>query len=249
MASVEDSNFEGTQLAGKAKVHETTHIVAGEVRLPESGFERQRTHKVKNSTKPAKCSKGNCSLEASFRVQHHTKGPQNYCEYHFGKVGEHEYDPASKMVLRPEYGEEVRGEDRVVRQQSRAEAAVELFKQIGVHVPVRGPGNPRDAVDPEAEVSTEDHITPVINSAVKRGGRSAPNIREVDVKALMHKVKVGGAPKSREQEIAEAREDVLRNGGGYIPNSMDEASDLLKNDFAPSRRDAGLRSGRDNADD
>ena len=248
MASVEDSNFEGTQLAGKEKVHETTHIVAGELRLPESKFERQRTHKAKNSTKPAKCSKGNCSLEASFRVNHYVKGPQNYCEFHFDKVGEHEYDPATKMVLRPEYGEEVRGEDRVVRQQSRAEAAVEIFKHTGVHIPVRGPGNPRDAKDPDAEPAVDDHVTPVINSAVERGGRNAPTIREVDARALMHKVKVGGAL-DREKEIADARDDVLRNGGGYTSNSLDEANALLKNDFAPSRRDAGLRSDRNNADD
>ena len=249
MASVEDSNFEGTQLAGKAKVHETTHIVAGELRLPESKFERQRTHKVINSTKPAKCSKGNCSLEASFRVDHHTKGPQNYCEYHLGKVGEHEYDPASKMVLRPEYGEEVRGEDRVVRQQSRAEAAVELFKQIGVHVPVRGPGNPRDAVDPEAEVSTEDHITPVIHNAIRDGGRSVPATISVDPKELMHKIKVGGAPKTREQKVSEAVDELRRNSSTTVPNSLDDAGELLKNDFAPSRRDAGLRSDRNQTDD
>ena len=239
MASVEDSNLAGSQKAGKEKVHETTHIVAGEVRLPESGFERQRTHKVKNSTKPAKCSKGNCSLEASFRVQHHTKGPQNYCEYHFGKVGEHEYDPVSKMVLRPEYGEDVRGEDRVVRQQSRAEAAVELFKSTGIHHPVRGPGNPRDATDKDA-----DPVTPVINNAVVQGGRTQPVLSQVDHKALMHKIKVGGAPKSEDQVLSEINDDLSRNSRTTTRNSFDDISDLMSNDAAPSRRDAGLRGQR-----
>lgn len=241
MASVEDSNLAGSQLAGKAKVHETTHVVAGELRLPESGFERQRTHKVRNADKPAKCSKNNCSLEASFRVDHHTKGPQNYCEYHLGKVNEDEYDPASKMVLRPEYGKEIRGEDRVVRQQSRAEAAVELFKHTGTHIPVRGPGNPRDAVDPDAVPSVDDHVTPVIDSAAANGGRSVVQNKPVDAKALMHKVKVGGAPKTREQLIAEATEELLRNGGGVEYDERDEISSLMRNDSAPSRRDAGLR--------
>lgn len=247
MASVEDSNLEGSQLAGKAKVHETTHIVAGELRLPESGFERQRRHKVKNANKPAKCSKNNCSLEASFRVDHHTKGPQNYCEYHLGKVGEHEYDPSTKMVLRPEYGADVRGEDRVVRQQTRAEAAVELFKHTGIHIPVRGPGNPRDAVDPEAVPSADDHVTPVIESAAANGGRNVAPITPVNAKALMHKVKVGGAP-NREAAIEAAREDVLRNGGGVSYDERDEISSLMRNDSAPSRRDAGLRGSERSED-
>jgi hypothetical protein len=243
MASVEDSNLEGSQLAGKAKVHETTHIVAGEVRLPESGFERQRTHKVTNHDKPAKCSKGNCSLEASFRVQHHVKGPQNYCEYHFDKVGEHEYDPISKMVLRPEYGADVRGEDRVVRQQSRAEAAVELFKHTGEHVPVRGPGNPREVADRDA-----DPVTPVINNAVVQGGRAQPVLSQVDHKALMHKIKVGGAPKGEDQVLAEINDDLSRNSRTEAPNSFDDISDLMTNDYAPSQREAGVRKG-DRQDD
>ena len=46
MASVEDENFEGSILEGKEKKHVTTSVIAGNVVLAESGFERQREHKV-----------------------------------------------------------------------------------------------------------------------------------------------------------------------------------------------------------
>jgi hypothetical protein len=245
MASVEDSNLAGSQKAGKEKVHETTHIVAGELRLPESGFERQRTHKVANHNKPAKCGGNGCRYEAVMRVDVHGAGPKNFCPVHWHKIkgDTSKYDESSKMMIDPEMGEDIRGEDRVVRQQTRAEAAVELFKSTGTHHPVRGPGNPRDAVDPDA-----DHITPVIGSAVAHGGRSQPAISEVDHKSLMHKLKVGGAPKTQDQQLSEIAEDMSRNSRTETPNSFDDVSDLMNNDSAPSRREAGLRSG-DRPDD
>jgi hypothetical protein len=227
MAAREDANPESNILAGKEKVHETTHVVAGEVRLPESGFERQRTHKVTNFDKPVKCSKSNCRLEASRRADMHGVGPKNFCSQHWAKIAPNTntYDPDTVMLVRPEHGEDIRGEDRVVRQQTRAEAAVELFKHTGIHFPVRGPGNPRDAVDPEAEI--EDHITPVIDSAVERGGRNVPATTSVDAAALMHKLKVGGAPKTQDQKLSEIGEELERNPSTKASNSFDEYEGLM----------------------
>jgi hypothetical protein len=131
------------------------------------------------------------------------------------------------MIVRPEYGEEIRGEDRVVRQRTRAEATAEIFARTGIHLPVRGPGNPREAVDKEAEIP-EDHITPVINNAVERGGRNLPALSEVDAAALMHKRKVGGAPKTQDQELQEISTELERNPSTKAPNSFDEYEGLMK---------------------
>lgn len=224
----EDFNLEdGSQLAGKEKVHQTTSVVAGEVVAPE--YETQRTHKVTNFDKPVKCSKSGCRLDASRRVLMHQEGPKNFCSQHWAKIEpqKHLYDPDTTMIVRPEYGEEIRGEDRVVRQRTRAEATAEIFARTGIHLPVRGPGNPREAVDKEAEIP-EDHITPVINNAVERGGRNLPALSQVDAAALMHKRKVGGAPKTQDQELQEIGTELERNPSTKAPNSFDEYEGLMK---------------------
>jgi hypothetical protein len=229
MAGKEDANLEdGSTLAGKQKIHETTSVVAGEVVVPE--FETQRTHKVANFNKPAKCGKSGCRLEASRRVTMHAEGPKNYCSQHWAKIepNTHLYDKDTMMIIRPEYGEEIRGEDRVTRQRTRGEATAELFARTGIHIPVRGPGNPREVTDKDAEILPEDHVTPVINNAVVRGGRNLPALSEVDAKALMHKIKVGGAPKTQDQEIEDADEEMRRNPTTRTPNSFDEVEDLMK---------------------
>jgi hypothetical protein len=225
----EDANLEdGSILAGKQKIHETTEVVAGKVVVPE--FETQRAHKVINFDKPAKCAKSNCSLEASRRVLMHAEGPKNYCSQHWAKIepNEHLYDKDTMMIIRPEYGEEIRSEDRVTRQQTRGAAAAEIFLHTGVHLPVRGPGNPRDVIDKDAEILPEDHVTPVIGNALVHGGRNLPDISRVDAQALMHKLKVGGAPKTQDQEIEEADAEIRQNPSTRTPNSFDEIQDLMK---------------------
>ena len=223
----EDANPEGSILAGKQKIHETTEVVAGEVVVPE--FENQRKHKVINFDKPARCAKSGCRLEASRRVLMHQEGPKNYCSQHWAKIepNEHLYDKDTMMIVRPEYGEEIRGEDRVTRQRTRGEATAEIFARSGVHLPVRGPGNPREAIDPEAEVLPEDHVTPVINNAVVHGGRNLPAMSPIEAVALMQKRKVGGAPKTQDQEIEEADEEMRRNPSTRTPNSFDDYSELM----------------------
>lgn len=223
----EDANPESSLLAGKEKVHQTTSIVAGEVVAPE--FETQRTHKVANFDKPVKCAKSGCRLDASRRVTMHKEGPKNFCSQHWAKIEPqtHLYDPDTTMIVRPEYGEEIRGEDRVMKQRTRAEATAEIFARTGIHLPVRGPGNPREAVDKEAEIP-EDHVTPVINNAVERGGRNLPALSEVDAAALMHKRKVGGAPKTQDQELADISVELERNPSTKAPNTFDEYEDLMK---------------------
>jgi len=242
MASVEDINYGSSSPAGKQQVRETTDVVAGEVRLPESGFERQRTHKVTNFDKPAKCSKSGCRLDASRRAEMTGAGTKNFCSQHWAKIAPNtdSYDPASVMLVRPEYGEEIRGEDRVQRQVSRAEATAEIFKHTGIHLPVRGPGNPRQAVDPNSPAP--DHVTPVIDNAVVRGGRNLPALSEVDAKALMHKRKVGGATKSQDEKLADIKEELRTNPSTATPNDFDEYEDLMSSS-TPSRRESGLRSG------
>ena len=132
------------------------------------------------------------------------------------------------MIVRPEFGKEIRGEDRVTRQRTRGEAAAEIFARTGIHMPVRGPGNPREATDPEAEILPTDHVTPVINNAVERGGRNLPALSAVDAAALMHKRKVGGAPKTQDQEIEAADTEMRRNPSTRTPNSFDEIEGLMK---------------------
>jgi hypothetical protein len=230
MAGREDANLEdGSILAGKEKIHQTTEVVAGGVVVPE--FEPQRTHKVVNFNKPARCAKNNCPQDASHRVLMHGLGEKNYCSQHWAKIEPNEnlYDKDTLMIVRPEYGEEIRGEDRVVRQRTRGEATAELFARTGIHIPVRGPGNPREVTDKDTEILPTDHVTPVINNAIERGGRNLPAISEVDALALMHKVKVGGAPKTQDQEIEEAEEEVRRNPSTRTPNSFDEIEDLMRN--------------------
>ena len=75
MASTEDENYKGSILEGKEKKHETTSVIAGNVVLPESGFERQREHKVKNFNKPVRCGKNNCKSIANARVHTYAEGP------------------------------------------------------------------------------------------------------------------------------------------------------------------------------
>jgi len=226
MAAREDANKESSILAGKEKVHETTSLVAGEVRLPESGFERQRTHKVINHDKPVACSKSGCKLRASHRALMYASGNKNYCSQHWDKIepDTHTYDPDSVMVIRPEYGEEIRGEDRVAKQRSRAETSAEIVALGGAYYPVRGPGNPREAVDPDA---VEDHVSPVIDSAVERGGRNLPAVTPVNAAALMHKLRVGGAPKTQDQELSEIHKEIEVNPTTKTPNSFDEYESLM----------------------
>jgi hypothetical protein len=229
MANREDANKEGSILAGKQKIHETTEVVAGEVVVPE--FETQRKHKVINADKPVKCGKSGCRLDASRRVLMHAEGPKNYCSQHWAKIepNEHLYDKDTMMIVRPEYGEEIRGEDRVTRQRTRGEAAAEIFARTGIHLPVRGPGNPREVTDPDAEILPTDHVTPVINNAIERGGRNAPALTSFDAVSLMKKRKLGGAPKTQDQEIEEAEEEVRRNPSTRTPNSFDEIERLMRN--------------------
>jgi hypothetical protein len=132
------------------------------------------------------------------------------------------------MIVRPEFGEEIRGEDRVTRQRTRGEAAAEIFARTGIHMPVRGPGNPREATDPEAEIQTEDHVTPVINNAIERGGRNLPALTSFDAVALLKKRKIGGAPKTQDEEIEAADQEVRRNPTTRTPNSFDEFEGLMK---------------------
>lgn len=229
MAGREDANLEdGSILAGKQKIHETTEVLAGEVVVPE--FETQRAHKVRNADKPVKCGKSGCRLDASRRVLMHQEGLKNYCSQHWAKIEPNTdaYDKDTMMIVRPEFGEEIRGEDRVMRQRTRGEATAEIFARTGMHLPVRGPGNPRDAVDKDAEILPKDHVTPVINNAVKRGGRNLPALSAVDAVALMHKRKVGGASKTQDQEIEEAIAEVQRNPSTRTRNSFDEIERLMR---------------------
>lgn len=224
----EDANLEdGSQLTGKEKIHQTTEVIAGEVVAPE--FETQRTHKVTNFDKPVKCSKSGCRLDASRRVLMHQEGPKNFCSQHWAKIEPktHLYDPDTTMIVRPEYGEEIRGEDRVVKQRTRADATAEIFARTGIHLPVRGPGNPREVVDKEAELP-EDHITPVINSAIERGGRNLPALTNFEAVALLQKRRVGGAPKTQDQKLEEIGDELQRNPSTKTPNSFDEYENLMK---------------------
>jgi hypothetical protein len=223
----EDANPEGSILAGKQKIHETTEVVAGEVVVPK--FETQRAHKAINADKPVKCGKSGCRLDASRRVLMHKEGPKNYCSQHWAKIEPNTdlYDKDTMMIVRPEFGEEIRGEDRVTKQRTRGAASAELFMHTGIHKPVRGPGNPRDATDPEAEILPTDHVTPVINNAIERGGRNLPALTSFEAVALLKKRKIGGAPKTQDQEIEEAEEEVRRNPSTRTPNSFDEFERLM----------------------
>jgi len=239
MASVEDGNFEGSQLAGREKKHETTSVIAGDVVLPESGFERQREHKVKNFNKPIRCGKKNCRSNADARVHTYAEGPKNFCFEHWNKfkVNTDLYDPQSFVPIRPEEGEDWRGEDRVNRQVSRANAEVALAPIRGFHIPVMGPGNPREVTDPEAEIQTEDHVTPVINNAIENGGRNRVEIPLVDFKNLLHQRKVGGKIPTNDEEIEAREEEVSSNPSTTSSNSFDEYKSLMSSDFAPAPRD------------
>ena len=239
MASVEDENFEGSILEGKEKKHETTSVIAGNVVLPESGFERQREHKVKNFNKPVRCGKKNCKSIADARVHTYAEGPKNFCFEHWNKFKGNTgaYDPQSFVVINPEEGQDWRGEDRVNRQVSRANAEVALAPIRGFHVPVRGPGNPREVTDPEAEIETEDHVTPVINSAIENGGRNRVEIPLVDFKNLLHQRKIGGKIPSNDEEIEARRAELESNPSSTASNNFDEYKSLMSSDFAPAPRD------------
>jgi hypothetical protein len=221
----------GSQLAGKSRLSESTNVEiykdgVADFTIPE--FERQRTHKAVNFDTPVKCSKNNCKLEASFRTHMNDSGPKNFCSKHWAKVepNTHTYDPDTTMVIRPEHGEEIRGEDRVMRQRLRGAQAAEEFKKTGIHIPVRTPGNHRVASDPEAEIQIEDHLTPIINRVALEGGRNTPNQLPVNYKDVMHSVNVKGAP--GEQGEQEIREEVRRNPTTETPNSFDEYEGLMK---------------------
>jgi hypothetical protein len=203
MASTEDENYEGSILEGREKKHETTSVIAGDVVLPESGFGRQRDHKVKNFDKPVRCSKKNCKSNADARVHTYDNGPKNFCFEHWNKFkgNTDSYDPQSFVVINPEEGKDWRGEDRVNRQVSRANAEVKLAPIRGYHIPVMGPGNPREVTDPEAEIQTEDHITPVINNALENGGRNRVEMPLIEFKNLLHQRKIGGKIPSNDEEV------------------------------------------------
>ena len=239
MASTEDENYEGSILEGKEKKHETTSVIAGDVVLPESGFGRQRDHKVKNFDKPVRCGKKNCRSNADARVHTYDDGPKNLCFEHWNKFkgNTHLYDPQSFVALRPEEGKDWRGEDRVNRQVSRANAEVALAPIRGFHVPVMGPGNPREVIDPEAEIETEDHVTPVINSAVENGGRNRVEIPLVDFKNLLHQRKIGGKLPTNDEEIEGERANLRSNPSTATSNSFDDYNSLMSSDFAPLPRD------------
>jgi hypothetical protein len=194
--------------------------------IPE--FERQRTQKTVNFDKPVKCSKNNCKLDASRRVTMNELGPKNFCSQHWRKIEPqtHTYDPSSTMIIRPEYGEEIRGEDRVMRQRMRGAKAAEEFIKTGIHNPVRTPGNPRVASNSESKTQTEDHVTPVIDKAAIEGGRNVPNQLPVNYKNLMHNTVVKGAPD--EQGLEEILDDLSRNPSTRTPNSFDEIEGLMK---------------------
>jgi hypothetical protein len=225
----EDANPEGSILAGKQKIHETTEVVAGEVVVPK--FETQRAHKVRNADKPVKCGKSGCRLDASRRVLMHAEGPKNYCSQHWAKIEPNTdlYDKDTMMIVRPEFGKEIRGEDRVTKQRTRGEAAAEIFARTGIHQPVRGPGNPREATDPEAEILPTDHVTPVINNAIERGGRNLPALTSFDAVALLKKRKIGGAPKTQDEEIDAADAEVRQNPSTVTRNSFDDIEKLMRN--------------------
>jgi len=221
----------GSQLAGKPRLGESTSVEvykdgSADFTIPE--FERQRSHKPVNFDKPVRCAKKNCRLSADMRAEMYGQGPKNYCFQHWAKIEPNTdtYDPDTTMVIRPEHGEEIRGEDRVMRQRMRGAAAAEEFKKTGTHNPVRTPGNPRVASDPEAEIQTEDHVTPIINRVALEGGRSVPNQLPVNYKNVMHNVVVRGAP--GEQGEQELREEAHRNPTTQTPNSFDEYEGLMK---------------------
>jgi hypothetical protein len=239
MASTEDENYEGSILEGKEKKHETTSVVAGDVVLPESGFERQRDHKVKNFDKPVRCGKKNCKSNADARVHTYDGGPKNFCFEHWNKfkVNKELYDPQSFVAINPEEGQDWRGEDRVNRQISRANAEVMLAPVRGFHIPVMGPGNPREVTDPEAEIQTEDHITPVINNAIENGGRNRVEMPLIEFKNLLHQRKIGGRLPSNDEEV-EAREiEASNNPSTSTSNSFDDYKSIMSSDSAPLPRD------------
>jgi len=238
MASVEDENFAGSHLEGKEKKHETTVSVAGEVFLPESGFERQRDHKVKNFDKPVRCGKKNCRSNADARVHTYDEGPKNFCFEHWNKFkgNTHLYDPQSFVAIKPEEGQDWRGEDRVNRQVSRANAEVALAPIRGFHVPVMGPGNPREVTDPEAEIQTEDHITPVINNAIENGGRNRVEIPLVDFKNLLHQRQVGGKIPSNDEEVEARSAELGASPSTTASNTFDDYKALMASDSAPVPR-------------
>jgi hypothetical protein len=228
----EDFDLENdSSVAGKPRLGESTSVEfyqdgSADFTIPE--FERQRTHKTVNFDKPVRCAKKNCRLSADMRAEMHGQGPKNYCFQHWAKIEPNTdtYDPDTTMIIRPEYGEEIRGEDRVMRQRMRGVKAAEEFIKTGIHNPVRTPGNPREASDPEAEIQTEDPITPIINRVALEGGRSTPNQLPVNYKNVMHNVVVRGAP--GEQGEQEIREELRRNPSTRTTNKTDEIENLMK---------------------
>lgn len=242
MASFEDENFEGSHLEGKEKKHERTELVAGQVLPPPNNFRSQRTHKVRNFDKPIRCGKKNCKSNADARVDTYAEGPKNFCFEHWNKFKDNKdaYDPKSFTVINPEEGEDWRGEDRVNRQQSRAAAEAILAPLRGYHIPVQGPGNPREVTDPEAEIETEDHVTPVINNAIENGGRNTWEMPLVDFKKLLHQRQIGGKIPTNDEEV-ETRLREYENDPSSTSGTTIQS--LMSNDYAPTRREIGLGSG------
>jgi hypothetical protein len=99
-----------------------------------------------------------------------------------------------------------------------------------------GPGNPREVTDPEAEIQTDDHVTPVINNAVENGGRNRVEIPLVEFKNLLHQRKIGGKLPSNDEEV-EARElEASKNPSTSTSNSFDDYKSIMASDFAPAPR-------------
>jgi hypothetical protein len=100
-----------------------------------------------------------------------------------------------------------------------------------------GPGNPREVTDPEAEIQTEDHITPVINNAIQNGGRNRVEIPLVDFANLLHQRKIGGKIPTNDEEVEARAAEVESNPSTSSSNRIDDYKALMSNDFAPLPRD------------
>jgi len=219
MAGKEDINFEGSSIEKLPSLHESTNVVNGRVVAPESNFERTRFNKGITIDKPQKCSKNNCRLEAVMRVTMHKEGPKSFCPVHWDKIKDTDtYDVRSKMFVDPEMGKELRGQAAVENKQARVRASDALLQATGEYSPVRGPGRiPRD---------TEDHVTPVIESAAKNGGRSVAR-RGGTVAPV---IRTEGHTERVNRELLELREEVNTNP---TPEPSDYAyySDLMDPDI------------------
>jgi hypothetical protein len=99
-----------------------------------------------------------------------------------------------------------------------------------------GPGNPREVTDPEAEIQTEDHITPVINNAIENGGRNRVEIPLVDFKNLLHQRQVGGKIPSNDEEVEARSAELGASPSTTASNTFDDYKALMASDSAPVPR-------------